>query len=270
MTTSNVREGSPRVSVVLPTYNQAEYLPQALDSVLNQTWRDYELIVVNDGSTDDTPRILHEYQRRYGFAVIHQENQKLPRALNTGFRLARGQYLTWTSSDNVMLPHMMGVLVDALDFNPQVGLVYADWEVIDEHGTVIGVVQTFDFDRYLLMRTNYINACFLYRRTCQDAVGLYDPEYIYAEDWEYWLRISRSFEIMRVPQVLYQYRIHNSSLTKTDVLAQAEGRSIGYRKLAASFHTRPWAWYFSKLKWEWLRLRLGQDPSLYLRPHARG
>jgi glycosyltransferase involved in cell wall biosynthesis len=270
MTTSQVGSDSPQVSVVLPTYNQAEYLPQALDSVLNQNWRDYELIVVNDGSTDDTPRILDEYQQRYGFNVIHQENQKLPRALNTGFRQARGQYLTWTSSDNVMLPHTLEVLVDALDSHPQVGLVYADWEVIDEHDAVIGAVQTFDFDRYLLMRVNYINACFLYRRACQDAVGLYDPEYIHAEDWEYWVRISRSFEMMRVPQVLYQYRVHSSSLTETDVLTQAEGRSIGYRKLAASFHARPWAWYFSKLKWEWLRLKFGQDPRLYLQPYARG
>lgn len=270
MITSQVGGGSPCISVVLPTYNQAEYLPQALDGILNQTCRDYELIVVNDGSTDDTPRILDEYQQGYDFTVIHQENQKLPRALNTGFRMARGQYLTWTSSDNVMLPHMLEMLADALDCYPQVGLVYADWEVIDEHGQVIGVVQTLDFDRYLLMRVNYINACFLYRRACQDAVGLYDPEYIYAEDWEYWLRISSSFEMMRVPQVLYQYRIHDSSLTKKDVLTEDEGRSIGYRKLTASFHARPWAWYFSRLKWGWLRLKLGQDPRLYLHPYARG
>lgn len=269
MMTSQAEEHSPRVSVVLPTYNQAEYLPQALDSVLNQTWRDYELVVVNDGSTDDTPRILDEYQQRHSFTVIHQENQKLPRALNTGFRLARGQYLTWTSSDNVMLPHMLEALVDALDCHPQVGLVYADWEVIDEHGVVTGSVQTLDFDRYLLMRTNYINACFLYRRACQDAVGLYDPEYVHAEDWEYWWRISHSFKMMRVSQVLYQYRMHSKSLTETKVLTQADGDSIGYRKLAASFRARPWVWYFSKLKWEWLRLRLGRDP-LYLRPDAKG
>ena len=251
-----VKAGSPRVSVVLPTYNQAGYLPQALDSVLNQTWRDAELIVVNDGSTDGTRRILDEYQRSYGdgLRVIHQENQKLPRALNAGFRLARGEYLTWTSSDNCMLPAMLEVLVDALDRHPQVGLVYADWEVIDEHGAVVDVVRTLDYDRMLLMRTNYINACFLYRRACQEAVGLYDTEYIHAEDWEYWWRISRSFDMMRVPQVLYQYRVHASSLTEMDVLSQADGQSAGYRKLAAEFRAQRWAWYFSKLKWEWQRM----------------
>ena len=268
--TSHVKVCSPLVSVVLPTYNQAEYLPKALDSALNQTWPDYELIVVNDGSTDDTSCILDDFQKRNDFTVINQENQKLPGALNTGFRVARGRYLTWTSSDNVMLPEMLEVLVTALDQYPNVGLVYADWEVIDEHGMDIGVVQTFDFDRHLLMRTNFINACFLYRRDCQDKVGLYNPRYIHAEDWEYWYRISLFFEMMRIPQVLYQYRIHGDSLTRTNVLTQVGGRSIGYLKLVACFRARPWSWYLSKLKWEWLRLRLGKDPQLCLRPYEKG
>ena len=266
---SQSETGTPRVSVVLPTYNQARFLPQALDSILKQTWRDYELIVVNDGSTDETPQILNAYQERHGFTVVHQENQKLPRALNNGFRRARGEYLTWTASDNVLLPNMLEVLVDALANNPHVGLVYADWEVIDEEGEPVGVTRTFDFDRHLLMRINYINACFLYRRACQNAVGLYDPDFIYAEDWEYWWRISGSFEIKRVPEVLYQYRIHGSSLTMTHVLTQAGGHSEGYRRLHARFRSNPWAWRFSKLKWEWLRLRLGQDPRLVLLPDGR-
>jgi glycosyltransferase involved in cell wall biosynthesis len=256
--------------VVLPTYNQSGYLPMALDGVLHQTWRDWELIVVNDGSTDDTRRVLDLYQQRHHFTVIHQENQKLPSALNTGFRQARGQYLTWTSSDNVMLPRMLETLVDALDRHPEVGLVYADWEVIDECGAVIGDVRTLDYDRYLLMRTNYINACFLYRRECQDLLGLYDPEYLYEEDWEYWWRIAQSFKMMRVPQMLYQYRVHGGSLSTMEVLGTARAQSVRRSKLASLFRSRPWTWYYSKLKWEWLRLRLGQDPRLRLEPYAKG
>lgn len=269
MITAQVEKKLPGVSVVLPTYNQAEYLPLALDSVLSQTWQDRELIVVNDGSTDDTSRILDAYEQRYGFTVIHQENQGLPRALNNGFRRARGRYLTWTSSDNVMLPRMLKVLVDTLDRHPRVGLVYADWAVIDEQGDVIGEVETLDFDQHLLMRTNYINACFLYRRECQDRLGLYDPQYVQAEDWEYWWRISCSFGVMHVPQVLYQFRVHSSSLTETEVLAHPGGPPPGYHRLADRFRTRPWAWYFSKLKWEWLRLKFRGDPRLSLQYAAQ-
>lgn len=259
---------SPRVSVVLPTYNQALYLPAALDSVFGQTWPDYELIVVNDGSTDETPDILQAYQERYTFTVIYQENQKLPAALNAGFRHARGAYLTWTSSDNIMLPTMLEILVRALDHHPEVGLVYADCEIIDESGRVKGTVETLDFDRHLLMRMNYINACFLYRRACQEAVGLYDPAYRQAEDWEYWWRIASIFPLLHVPQTLYRFRVHEQSLSKSEVLACSEELPEGYLRLEARFRARPWDWCLSKLKWALLRLRTGRDPRLILQPYV--
>ena len=118
---NTVNKAEPRVSVVLPTYNQAEYLPRALEGVFAQTFRDYELIVVNDGSTDDTAQILDKFRHHYDFILIQQENQRLPRALNIGFGQARGSYLTWTSSDNVMLPNMLETLVDALNNHPNLG-----------------------------------------------------------------------------------------------------------------------------------------------------
>lgn len=262
-------QNSPYVSVILPTYNQAEYLPRSLDSILAQTWRDYELIVVNDGSTDGTRDILDEYAAKYGFNVIHQKNQKLPQALNTGFSQARGKYLTWTSSDNFMLPNMLEVLVNSLDTMPNVGMVYADWEVIDDHDAVLGVVHTLDFDRHLLMRVNYINACFLYRMECQEKIGLYDPEYIYAEDWEYWWRLSGVFNVKRVPQVLYQYRIHGKSLTTTDVYSQENKRSAGYKKLYEEFRNQPLGWLISRLKWEWLLAKSKGNP-LQMQPLSQG
>lgn len=258
------QQNSPCVSIVLPTYNQAGYLPKALESIFAQSWQDFELIVVNDGSTDETAQVLEAYRQQVDFTLIHQENQKLPNALNTGFRLARGRYLTWTSSDNLMMPQMLASLVSALESHPNVGMVYADWAVIDEQDRLLGTVHTFDHDRHLLMRTNYINACFLYRRACQERVGLYNPDYLHAEDWEYWWRIALAFELLHVPEVLYAYRVHGDSLTAKEVAKAAAGQSVGYRKLSADFRARPWAWYFSKLKWEWLRVKLGGDPRLRL------
>ncbi len=256
----------PKITIVMPTYNQAQYLTDALDGIFRQTLRDFELIVVNDGSTDATAQILAEYQRRHYFTVIHQENKKLPGALNAGFAHARGQYLTWTSSDNIMLPAMLQTLATALDRNPDVGLVYADWECISDTGESLGVVRTFDYDAHLLMRINYINACFLYRRECQERLGLYDPAYIYAEDWEYWFRIAEHFKLMRVPAILYQYRLHGNSLTEADVKKQIRGRSIGYEKLQARFRARAVDWWLSKLKWEWVRLTTRRDPKQRLKP----
>jgi len=257
---------TPKITIVMPTYNQAQYLSDALDGIFGQTQSDYELIVVNDGSTDATARILAEYQQRYSFTVIHQQNKKLPGALNAGFSQARGKYLTWTSSDNIMLPDMLHVLATTLDQKPHIGLVYADWECISNNGVPLGSVRTFDYDAYLLTRINFINACFLYRRECQDQLGLYDPAYIYAEDWEYWFRIAKRFQLMRVPRVLYQYRLHDGSLTEADVKRQAQGRSVGYAKLESQFRANALSWFLSKIKWEWLRWRLGCDPKERLKP----
>ncbi len=256
-----MNHAAPKITIVMPTYNQARFLSEALDGIFRQTLADFELIVVNDGSTDATPQILAEYQQRYCFTVIHQENRKLPGALNAGFSQARGQYLTWTSSDNIMLPEMLHVLAMTLDQNPDVGMVYADWECISDNGAPLGIVRTLDYDAHLLMRINYINACFLYRRECQDQLGLYDPAFIYAEDWEYWYRISKHFKVMRVPQCLYQYRLHDGSLTEVEVKKREQGRSVGYNKLAERFRSRPLAWYLSKIKWEWLRWKMQQDPQ---------
>jgi glycosyltransferase involved in cell wall biosynthesis len=228
------------------------------------------LIVVNDGSTDETPNVLKRYQKKHQFTLINQENQKLPRALNNGFAIARGRFLTWTSSDNIMLPNMLEELLAVLRSNPELGLVYADWQVIDRESNVLGEIRTFDYDPYVLMRTNFINACFLYRRECQNTIGFYDPEYIHAEDWEYWLRISHCFRMARVPLVLYQYRVHKESLTRKKVLTKKDGCSVGYTRLKETFIVNPVKWYFSKLIWEWKKLILRRDLESYFEFYGSG
>ena len=95
----------PKVSVIIPTYNGAQYIKQAVDSVLAQTYDDYEIIVVDDGSTDDTAELLRPYGDRITY--LYQENRKLPAARNTGIRTARGQYLAFLDSDNLFLPHKL-------------------------------------------------------------------------------------------------------------------------------------------------------------------
>lgn len=250
----------PFISIVLPAYNQAHFLPQSLDSIFAQTCRDFELIVVNDGSTDDTANVLADYQRRHAFAVIEQANQGLPGALNTGFRQARGEYLTWTSSDNIMLPNMLEVLSKALDDNPAVGLVYADRYLITDDGENLGRFDLPEYDPHLLLHVNMVHCCFLYRRACMAQVGLYDPEFIYGEDWEYWIRISRHFRMKHIPQALYHYRLHGTSMTSE--LMRGTARNIGYREFSRRIRRRaPLAWYVGKFKWWWLRLTNPRHPA---------
>jgi len=250
-----------RVSVVLPVYNQAHFLPAALDSVFAQTYTDYELIAVNDGSTDDTANVLADYQKRYGLTIIAQENQGLPRALNAGFARAQGEYLTWTSSDNIMLPDMLAVLVAALDDDQSVGLVYADRYLMDDEGHDLGRFNTCEYDPFLLLHANLVHCCFLYRREWAQRAGGYDPAFIYGEDWEYWVRLSQHCRMKRIPQALYRYRLHRSSMTSD--LVRGTARNMSYAAFSARIRRRmPLRWYVGKLKWWWLRLARPHHPLI--------
>lgn len=253
-------EDLPVISIVLPTYNQAHYLPLALDSIFDQTFKEFELIVVNDGSTDDTSRVLEEYRARFDFRVVEQENQGLPRALNAGFAQARGKYYTWTSSDNIMLPTMLEELYSALQGDPSVDVVYADWYTIDEAGNTVARFQTIDFDRHLLLRQNFVHCCFLFNRECMKKIGDYDPNFIYCEDWEFWIRVSQHFKMKRVPRALYKYRVHSGSMT-TEIIEDRAPRMIGYESFSTYLKKQSLIdWYISKIKWKLLIIRLGYSP----------
>jgi glycosyltransferase involved in cell wall biosynthesis len=249
------------VSVVLPTFNQADYLLAAIDSILSQTYKNFELIIVNDGSTDGTAKLLETYAKIPSVKVINQDNQRLPRALNTGFASANGQYLTWTSSDNLLHPEMLQILVTELGADSEIGLVYADRFLIDEKGVNLGEFCLSDYDPYLLLHVNFVHCCFLYRRECQDKIGFYDPSFIYAEDWEYWIRMSQYYKMKHIPKPLYYYRVHKKSMTSEMVDGSAD--YIRYSKFSDAIRKRmPWKWSLGKIRWWWLKLSNSEHPAV--------
>lgn len=248
-------------SIVMPTYNQAQYLPEALEGVFGQTYHPRELIVVNDGSTDDTSAVLADYRQLHNFTLIEQENQGLPRALNAGFARAGGEYLTWTSSDNIMLPEMLETLVHALEKDPKVGLVYSDLYLMDETGDELYRFNTIDYDPHWLLYTNLVHCSFLYRRACMDRVGGYDPDFHYSEDWEYWIRISKHHKMKHVPEVLYRYRVHGTTMTAE--LKQGTADEMGWRPFSAAVRRQmPIRWWVHRLKRCWAYLLPTGHPAV--------
>jgi len=180
-----------KVSIVLPSYNGEQYIEQAIQSVLDQSYLNWELIIVNDCSTDGTASIINHYMRKDSrIQVIHnKENQKLPRSLNIGFRRATGDYFTWTSDDNYYDPDAIEVMASFLEENPQYGLVYCDMNDLYEDGTLLRSNRVRSTRHFY--SGSYFGACFLYRRQVAEAVGEYDPDMFLAEDYDFFLRLGK-------------------------------------------------------------------------------
>ena len=209
----------PRVSVVIPTYNYGRYIVEAIESVLNQTFPDREVIVVDDGSTDDTGELIGRFGDRVRY--IYQRNLGPSAARNTGIRAARGEYVGFLDSDDLWLPEKLALQVAVLDSCQAVGLVYSDALFFrDETQAIIGAhreVFPHPAGRILaqLVLGNVISSPTpLVRRSILDRVGLFDEDLKASEDWDLWIRIAKICEIAYIDQPLAKYRRHrhNKSL----------------------------------------------------------
>ncbi len=266
-----IRAMEPLVSIVMPTYNGARYIRESIDSCLNQTYSNFELIIVDDFSSDGTPQILCEYRDPRMRFIRHEANRKLPAALNTGFAASNGEYLTWTSDDNRYAADAIEVLVHALEQNPGAGLVYAGVRLIDEFGDLIRIEPAEPPE--LLHKKCIVGACFLYRRTVYEQIGDYNEALYRIEDYEYWLRVAQRFELKALPEILYDYRRHPGSLTNEETFVQ---RAIAYDKVQTivfgpdpkRFRQYLGELYISKAFEEYLARHYGNVFTLILRSFA--
>lgn len=206
----------PKVSIVLPTYNGEKYIRESIESILKQSFKDYELIIVNDHSTDCTGDILEEYKEKDGRikVVTNEINQKLPASLNIGFELASGEYFTWTSDDNLYKETAIEQMVAYLDENKDIPMVRADMHIIDENSNIVKASESFTNQKMFI--NNYVGACFLYRKTVAKKVGGYDTELFCVEDYDYWIRVMKEAGLIgNIETTLYCYRCHGESLSAT-------------------------------------------------------
>ena len=209
------------VSIVMPVYNGEKYLRKSIDSVMKQTFKDWELIIVDDCSIDSSPEIMSEYAELDDrIKVVHNVvNSKIPTSLNNGFEKASGNYYTWTSDDNLYEKNAIEKMVKYLDKHEDIGLVYSYMKFIDELGRETGV---FKAQPENIFSNNCIGACFMYRADIANRVGEYNPDCLLVEDYEYWLRIRNVSKIGYIDELLYQYRCHENSLTETKMIQVRE------------------------------------------------
>ncbi|MGN9039730.1 glycosyltransferase [Collinsella bouchesdurhonensis] len=206
----------PTISIVLPTYNGSDFLSESIQSVINQSYKKWELIIIDDCSTDDTPHIAQKYAAEDSRIRYYKNthNMKLPASLNRGFELAEGKYHTWTSDDNRYKPEALSKMLEAIESNNDLGLVYGDCIQINEKGEATGMLSGVRSPLFLYC-CNVIQACFLYKGSIFKEIGGYSTDLFLVEDYDFWLRIARSYKIKHINRPLYEYRVHGKSLTAT-------------------------------------------------------
>jgi len=211
----------PRVSVIISTYNTASYVAEAVESVLAQTYKDYEIIVVDDGSTDNTREVLMPYMDRIRY--VWQKNQERSAARNHGIRLAQGELIAFLDADDVWLPDKLERQVAALDGHDQAVLVCGPAQNIDAEGRPIsfwgsaylggepgGEVEVRHHGQEMLFGSPILPCTVVVRREALDRAGPFDTRLSLGEDWEMWLRLARLGPFVHLPWVLSQYRAYAS------------------------------------------------------------
>jgi glycosyltransferase involved in cell wall biosynthesis len=210
----------PKASVIIPTYNHDRFVSQAVDSALAQTYPDVEVVVVDDGSTDQTRTQLAKYEGQIDY--IYQENKGLSAARNAGILAARGDYFLFLDADDLVSSDKLELHVPLLEARPDFGLVYSGWKYIDEDNTqVLGEVRPGKQGQVLkdlLCRTLFFPpGAAVVRRECLDQVGLFDESCPAAADTDMWVSIARAgYAFGYVDRALCQYRVVKGSMSSNN------------------------------------------------------
>lgn len=213
----------PRVSVIVPTYNRTHLIGETIRSVLNQSFRTIELIVMDDGSTDNTKEIISGFGDSVRY--FHQENKGRSIARNEGFKAARGEYICFLDSDDLLAPRKLERQVALLNAKGQLGFVYCDYQFIDQTGGSLPKPQIYAkhplqrgwIFRHLLYFDFIPLPTILIRRQCLEEEGLFDRLMGHAEDFDWLLRLSKRYETDYIPEPLCLIRTHSGNTSMTAI-----------------------------------------------------
>lgn len=233
------RVSGPTVSVVMSTFNAEQFLSQAIDSILTQSYVDFEFIIINDGSTDGSASILERYQNNDSrVRVFHQENSGLVASLNRGCSLARGRLIARMDADDIALTDRLMQQVNFMRMHPEVAVLGGAVEWIDATGNPLGT-----YDRpcdHRAIELSSEDGCpiwhptAVFRKEAFVSVGGYRPVVLDAEDYDLWLRIADRFKLANLPDVVLRYRVHPAQIS----VRKGEGAALGALAARASASAR--------------------------------
>jgi glycosyltransferase involved in cell wall biosynthesis len=230
----------PTISIIMPVWNGAKYLRPAIDSILNQTFHDFEFIIINDGSTDETLSIIESYDDPR-VVLISQANQGVTKSLNNGLKAAKGEFIARMDADDLAMPERLEKQLGFLQANPDIGLCGSRAIAIDKDGQVL---RNFDYPplthqaivRYYLLHNPFIHSSVLFRKSVIEQCGGYDESIPRAQDYELWGRVIAKYRTANLPDHLLEYRVLNEGVTKSKNLSmRLIGLKIRWRFLLSRF-----------------------------------
>ncbi|MEX2006657.1 MAG: glycosyltransferase [Candidatus Saccharimonadales bacterium] len=218
---------SPKVTVLMPVYNGQRYLKQAIEGILNQTYKDFEFLIIDDGSTDKSKSIIRRYAKKDPrIRLISRPNKGLVATLNEGLDKASGEYIARMDCDDISLKKRLKIEVEYLDANPDVALVGSNYTIVDEHGKRLVDTNVFthpdDLKLCLVTCNQYGHGSVMIRKSALNKVGNYDKGVGHLEDYDLWIRISHVAKVANIEEPLYQWRKTADSITGANLELQIQ------------------------------------------------
>ena len=234
------------VSVYMIVHNGARFIRAAVDSILAQSFPDFEFVVIDDGSTDSSPEILASY-RDPRLRVIHQENQGRPRARNRALAECQGRFIAVIDSDDLAKPERLARQVEYLRAHPEIGVLGADHLFIDEMGRTVSRVRLppehEKLRRLIVIRNSIPLSAAMFRKDVADAIGGYDETFVFCQDHDFLVRAAARFRFAALPEVLAARRIHGSMIMMTRNRENMK-HAMRVRRRAIQLFGMPWYYHF--------------------------
>ena len=227
------KDGDSVVTVYITNYNYANYVEQAIESVLKQTYQFFELIIIDDGSTDDSRKIISRYAGQDRVRIIFQENKGLNVSNNIAVHASNSDYIVRLDADDYFDENALLVMVNAISQSNDLALVFSDYYYVDKSGEVIGQERRHDFQKDVsLLDQPAHGACTIIRRDCLLEVDAYNEEFSCQDGWDLWLKLTETYKVANVRLPLFYYRQHGENLT-TDTDRLLETRAAIYENHVA-------------------------------------
>lgn len=208
----------PKVSVCIPSYNYSAFIGKTIQSVLDQTYQDFEIVVVDDCSTDNSEEVVRSFKDSRIKFFRNKKNLGMVPNTNKALKLAKGELIGVLNSDDYYDPKMIETALEMFDKNSEIGFTYSSYVVVDEHGETITKIKSCDCDKVFKSREGFKKLALknlappsgvMVRRKCYEDVGPFDEEFPYPHDWDMWLRLSLKYDFACLSDYLLYYRMHS-------------------------------------------------------------